>query len=472
MIVAPVSDKASGARGAHEELAGPTAAGPVGQAERISSMDVLRGFALMGILLVDIASFGMPEWNIDFPLQTVRPVFDGPHWRLNTVLWFGMWMVAKGKMRALFSMLFGAGAILMTRRAEARGAGIHTADLWLRRNMWLLLLGVLHAHLVWSSDILYFYGLAGLLVLFPCRNLRVRTLLVAGVLVLTASDVRWFVGMHRLMVGHRTAATAARAIERSGGLLTPAQQGAIQASDRDEAMLRPGKGALQAEIADHGRGYWFRRRSDWRKTTGLETTWVLNGELDVVGMMLIGMGLFRVGFLSARLRTRVYALTAVAGYGVAWPLIALGAWDARRHGFDLLRSTQDLYAGHDIDRLAGALANAAVVILVVKAGWMRWLVSRVAAVGQMALSNYLLMSVSMQVLFSLRALRWYGQMEYFQYYLVVLAMWVVDLLWSPLWLRRFRFGPVEWLWRSLTYWRRQPMRVESTARARERILTA
>ena len=221
MDVAAVFDEASVPGGTNQELGGPaprpSSAGPVARADRISSMDVLRGFALMGILLMDIAGFGMSEWNNDFPLETVKPVFHGPHWLLNTVLWFAVWMVAKGKMRALFSMLFGAGAILMTRRAEARGVGIQTADLWLRRNMWLMLIGALHAHLVWVGDILYFYGLAGLLVLFPCRNLRVRTLLVAGVLVLTANDARWYLGSHRLVVQHRIAATAARAHGRAGG---------------------------------------------------------------------------------------------------------------------------------------------------------------------------------------------------------------------------------------------------------------
>ena len=211
---------------------------------------------------------------------------------------------------------------------------------------------------------------------------------------------------------------------------------------------------------------------DWKAATVGETTWALAEELDVVGMMLIGMGLFRAGFFSAKLRSRVYVVAAAAGYSVAWPLIFFGAWDARRHGFDLVRSTGDLYALRDVGRLAGAVANAAVVILVVKAGWMRWLVDRVAAVGQMALTNYLLMSLAMQALFSLSALHWYGQLDYFQYYIVVLGMWLVYGTVSPLWLRHFHFGPAEWLWRSLTYWHRQPMQLRRKATTREKVLTA
>ena len=380
----PLAEAAVLPEGTDEEVAGPArqveGAGPVAQAERISSMDVLRGFALMGILLIDILDFGMPEWNIDFPLATVQPVFHGPHWRVNTVLWFAVWVFAKGKMRALFSMLFGAGTILMTRRGEARGLGMRTADLWLRRSMWLVLLGTLHAHLIWRADILYFYGLAGLTVLLPCRHLRVRTLLVAGLLIVAASDVRWNVTVYRRLAVQRAAAAQARVAERAGAA-TAETRAAIARGDADEALVRPGDRALSEEIAEHRKGYWAQRRGEWGWVTGLETSRALPQEMDVAGMMLIGMGLFRAGFFSAKLRTRLYAMTAIAGFGVAWPLIFAGAWDARQHGFDLVRSLRDMYAMNGVGRLGGALGNAAVVMLAVKAGWMRWLMTRVARVG-------------------------------------------------------------------------------------------
>lgn len=172
---------------ATEELAGPPRQefAPVTRQERINSLDVLRGFALMGILLMNITSFGLPGWAYDVPLGTMLPVFSGPHAKANTAAWMLRWIFAEGKMRALFSMLFGAGAVLLTDRAERRGGGDKVADIFLRRNMWLVLLGALHGYLIWNGDILFWYGLTGLLFLYPMRKLAPRTLMkTAGWLLL------------------------------------------------------------------------------------------------------------------------------------------------------------------------------------------------------------------------------------------------------------------------------------------------
>jgi uncharacterized protein len=177
------------APGAAEELAGPphaevSSVRPVARAERVNSMDVLRGFSLMGILIMNITDFAFGFSNYAYPLSTVKPVFDGPHWKANTAVWFLRWIFAEGKMRALFSMLFGAGVILLTERALARGAGIKVADIFTRRNMWLVLIGMLHGYLIWDGDILFYYGVAALLFVFPFRNIRVKRLMwVAGIIL-------------------------------------------------------------------------------------------------------------------------------------------------------------------------------------------------------------------------------------------------------------------------------------------------
>jgi len=133
-------DEGMVAPGAAEELAGPAhielnTTRPVARGERISSMDVLRGFSLMGILVMNICDFAYGFPNYAYPLSTVKPVFSGPHWKINTAVWFLRWIFAEGKMRGLFSMLFGAGVILLTERALARGAGIRAADIFTRRNI-------------------------------------------------------------------------------------------------------------------------------------------------------------------------------------------------------------------------------------------------------------------------------------------------------------------------------------------------
>ena len=188
---ATVPDQAPIPFDTNEELAGPPrvdpdlATRPVEASERISSVDLIRGFSLMGILIMNITDFAYGFANYAVPLSTAKPVFNGPHWKINTAAWFMRWIFAEGKMRALFSMLFGAGVVLLTARAESRGAGVRAADIYTRRNMWLVLFGMLHCYLVWNGDILYFYGVAALLFLFPFRNIKPKKLLwTAGIILL------------------------------------------------------------------------------------------------------------------------------------------------------------------------------------------------------------------------------------------------------------------------------------------------
>ena len=149
---------------------------PTAQAERISSIDTLRGFALLGILIMNISAFALPG-AFDY-----SPFAMGPTSRFNVMVWAVRFVLFDGKMRAIFSMLFGAGVILLTGRLEARNKGEQAADIFTRRNMWLTLFGILHSYFIWFGDILYFYGITALLFLYPCRKLKARTLLIAGVL--------------------------------------------------------------------------------------------------------------------------------------------------------------------------------------------------------------------------------------------------------------------------------------------------
>ena len=154
--------------------------------ERIQTLDVLRGFALLGILVLNINDFAGPEATHDIPYGA----FTGPHAAINLVTFYIKWMFFEGKMRGLFSMLFGAGVILLTRRLEERGAGPIAADIYLRRNLILVVLGVLHYCLVWHGDILFDYGLVALLALYPLRKLSAKTLLLTGT-VLSAVVATW-----------------------------------------------------------------------------------------------------------------------------------------------------------------------------------------------------------------------------------------------------------------------------------------
>ncbi len=193
--------------------------------ERISSIDVLRGFALLGILMMNIDDFGTPEASHDIPIGMPKPAFVGPHAHLNLVILILKWVFFEGKMRAIFSMLFGAGVVLMTTRAEKGGAAGQIADIYLRRNMWLMLLGLLHACLLWNGDILFYYALTALLALYPVRKLKAKTLLLAGTFISIVLGTCRIVENHQTPDAIRLNRNAAliAADRHAGKAITPAQ---------------------------------------------------------------------------------------------------------------------------------------------------------------------------------------------------------------------------------------------------------
>jgi uncharacterized protein len=418
---------------------------PVTQRERIPTIDVVRGVALMGILFMNISSFSGPLE------MYINPLMVGNHRSYNLFAWVIRWVLFEGKMRAAFSILFGAGVILLTERAERRGSK-NVADIFLRRNMWLALFGVLHFYLIWTGDILYWYGLTALLFLYPCRRVRFRNLFIAGALVLAlgvGSDAYFAID------GIRTVkqAQAAQALQASGKKLTQDQQDAIKKwndiRDKRKKMhdddLKAMRGSYLDTLKWHIQfGPLFEAKS-----------YYMLGFTDVLGMMLIGMGLYRMGFLTGALSYRVYAWTIAIGFLLSIPINGFQAWGVIRDNFQPESAWWVLY---QFGRLTGAIANVALVVVICKAGIFQWLTRRIAAVGQTALSNYLFTSISCTILFNGFGFGLYGKLEYYQLYAVVACVWLLNLTLSPIWLRYYQFGPMEWVWRSLTYWKRQPMR--------------
>lgn len=422
-----------------------SAAQPVSQRERIPIIDVVRGVALMGILLMNIGAFSGP-----FEMY-INPLIVGNHRTANLVAWSLRWVLFEGKMRAAFSMLFGAGVILLTERAERRGSA-NIADVFLRRNMWLTLFGVLHFYFIWFGDILYFYGLTALLFLYPCRKLRGKTLAITGGLVLllgVGTDAYYSWDSLRT----KNEGLAAQALVNRHVQLTQQQQDALKkwndTLDRRKKLHDDDLKAMRGSYLDQ-----IKFRAQWGPRVQAVNYYTF-GFADSLGMMLIGMGLFKAGFLSGALRTRVYAWVIAVGYLASLPLNGLEAWGLMRDNFQGASASWILY---QLGRVSGAVANIAVVVLVANSGLLPWLMRRIAAVGQTALSNYLLTSISCTFFFSRYGANLYGKVEYYQLFAVVLLVWAINLTISPIWLRYFQFGPMEWVWRSLTYWKRQPMR--------------
>jgi len=183
---------------------------------------------------------------------------------------------------------------------------------------------------------------------------------------------------------------------------------------------------------------------------------------DIWSMMLIGMALFKLGVLSAERPSGTYLRMMLAGYGIGIPLNSLTAWLIIRSNFDPV--TQGLLGcTYDAGRLSVALGHLGLVMLMCRSSGWDWLTSRLGAVGQMAFSNYVMHSVICSVIFTGYGFAMYGRWQRYQVYYVVAGIWVFQLIVSPMWLQHFRFGPLEWCWRSLTYWKKQPMRVRNEA---------
>jgi uncharacterized protein len=258
------------------------------------------------------------------------------------------------------------------------------------------------------------------------RNVRPRKQLVtAGVfLVLLSLAV---VGQGFSQRSTRNDAMAARAVEAQGKPLTKEQQDAKKEWDAVYNRVLPSKQKLQEEIDNYRKGYggvMTQRAPIMRKFNFVPV--YFPGGVDIWALMLIGMALFKLGVLQGVRSAGFYVRLAAAGYGFGIAVNSLSTYGMITSNYDIVATTF-WNVPYEIGRVAVALGHASVIILIVKGARMRWLTDRLAAVGQMAFSNYISHSI-------------------------------FSLAWSPIWLRYFRFGPLEWCWRSLTYWQRQPMR--------------
>lgn len=437
------------------ELIGPTAPG-----QRIAALDILRGFALLGILVLNIENFSGPEGLHDVPVGTATPAFVGWHAQLDTAIVTIKWMFFEGKMRTLFAMLFGTGIVLLTGRFEQRGQGGErgpAAGIFYRRTLWLLLFGLLHGTLIWVGDILSQYAIVALLCMYPLRRLAARKLIILG---LAIGIIGGTVGIARMLDVQAVLAVERLRIEGHAALTehrtpTADQAAAIADADEEEAQ-RP---YLVAKKIESGRRSFLdsiepRAQAYETFLTGLFTS---GGILEIAGSMLLGMGLFKSGFLSGTCSRRVYVATAALGYSVTLPIVLVGISMARAEGFSMGAATRWLFLPYTLEVFAGAIANASVVMLIVRNGWLRPVTRLLANVGRTAFSNYILTSLLCQYLFAWGPWKLYGSIAYHQQLYVVAAVWLVNLVASALWLRAFAYGPLEWAWRSLVYWKRQPM---------------
>lgn len=434
--------------GAGEEktvvMTAPPVAAPA--AQRIEALDFVRGVALFGILLMNITGFGLPD-------AYTNPQNSGGAEGANLAAWIVTQIGFEGTQRALFSMLFGASVILLTSRLEASGRP-DAADIYFRRNLWLVGFGLINAFvLLWYGDILYAYGVTALFV-FAFRKLAVKWLLTIGIGVLLLSAA-WNAWDNWVLLEKHEAYVPAAAARDSGATLTDVQQSAITEWESARSAFKASPEGMRATTEAMQGGYasafgHVREYSLYWQTWGLYRYF-----FDIFGMMLIGMALFHAGVLTLRRRTGLYVAMMVGGYAVGLTVNFLETRWIIDHQFSALAFAQ-ANISYDLGRLAMTIGHLGALLLFVRSNMLGLFRRAMAAVGQMAVTNYLTHSVVCAILFV--GLGWFNTLERHQLYYVVFAIWAVQIVISPIWLRYFRFGPVEWLWRYLTYLKRPPFR--------------
>jgi uncharacterized protein len=424
-------------------------AGPVTDGERLACLDALRGVAVLGILVMNIYAFAMP-----FPAYS-NPLAWGGTGALDIGTWFVTHILFDQKFMSIFSMLFGAGMILMMDRAESRGGAF--GPVFYRRTFWLLLLGMLHGYLIWFGDILFHYALLGM-VIYLFRKAPPAALITIACLILPVTLLINFASSF-YVEDLQSQVVEIQQVEIAGEELDDAQQKKVQEWNEIRPFFAPSAAEIQEEVDAYKGGYVdvLAHRVPFVVFMQVNVTLVII-LWRVGGLMLIGMALMKLGVLSGERSTCFYHRMALWSYGLGLPLTIFSAAVLNAHEFDPLFVARVGGIPNYIGSILVAFGHIAAVILVVRHGVFRALVRRFVAVGRMALSNYLMHSVVLTTIFYGYGLSLYAEVPRFWQQGFVVGLVALQLLISPWWLERFNFGPVEWLWRSLTYGQRQPMR--------------
>ena len=424
-------------------------AGPVTGTERITSIDTLRGVAVLGILVMNIYGFAMSFAAYQNPLA-----WGGTEW-YNLGTWFFTHLFFDQKFMTIFSILFGAGLVMMAARAEARGAKY--GGNWYRRNFWLLVIGAIHGYLLWFGDILFHYALMGMLI-YPFRDRSPRSLIIIACVLLPIGLLSAY-GGGVYMKDLRSQGLEIQQLQDAGEALTDQQKTTLEEWEAAAIFMKP----PEQQVAEDTAAYTDSYRGIVAYRAPMVLMMQTQGTIGFViwrvgGLMLLGMALMKLGILSGERSADFYRRMMLIGYGLGLPIVAFSAWNLHAHQWDMLWMFRVGNIPNYIGSIFVAFGHIALVMAVVKSGMFRNLVRRFAAVGRMAFTNYLLHSIILTTVFYGYGLGLYGQVPRFWQMGFVAAVLGFQLWMSPLWLARFRFGPAEWLWRSLTYWRVQPMR--------------
>jgi uncharacterized protein len=411
-----------------EGFSAKAAIAPVAPKDRIATLDFIRGLAVMGILAANIVAFGQPFEAYMYPTAFLTDPGDPGGW-----MWIAQYVLIDGKMRGLFTLLFGAGLYLFMERAWANGA---TRKLQAWRLVVLMIIGMVHYFFIWAGDILFYYGLFGLIML-ACVRWPVKRQFTVGFTGYVVGAILYVIALSMPYAIVDTSLGDNPSFAESREDLVKGIDEAIAHGDVPNTAIASG---------DYGALVAHRITEQWHEPI---SNALLFG-LETLPLMLIGMALYRMGFFSGGFDPRKMRLWGWIGLiGGALVHLALGLV-VKASGFSYYATLAAFVGWTPLPRLAMVLGMAALMV-VYSPRATGWLGDRVRAAGRAAFTNYLGTSVVMMIVFQGWGLGLFGELNRPQLYLVVALAWVLMLAWSKPWLDRFRYGPLEWLWRCLTY---------------------
>jgi uncharacterized protein len=431
----------------------PVALAPVRGKDRIEVLDALRGIAILGIFYINLPVMAGP---VTASLGNMRELGWGP---LDQQVWLFINTFMEGTQRGLLEMLFGAGLMVTAARAMEPDGPVGVADLYIRRNLWLLVFGLINIFaLLWPGDILHIYALCAL-ALFPFRKLSLRWLIPLGLLLSTVQMVVGgfeYVSRTELQQTH----ASAEAKQAKGEKLTKAEAEAVKQwqekvdriAGKDPVEQKIAKDEAKARSGSFGdyAGFWI---STYLLFVGKGS--LLGGVAEAFGTMLLGIALWKLGFIQGKRSTRDYLVVLILAYGFGLTARYVGGLER----LTFMPIPKTIWMTAELARIAVSLGHIALINLLMRASLGRKLLWPLLAAGQMAFTLYLMQQViGLHFLYSPLGLHLPSAPGWA--YVAGLASVVVaiQLVIANLWMHFFASGPLEWLWRSLAYCRKQPFR--------------
>lgn len=425
---------------------------PVTGKARIDVLDMLRGFAILGIFFMNVPFMAMPisKLFVDVTSAGWTPADQASWWIIQVLL--------EGTQRGLLQLLFGAGMMVLTARAMTPDGPVAVADLYLRRNLWLLGFGLLDIFvLLWAGDILHIYALAALL-LFPFRKLGPKLLLALGLsfalFVLIGGGIRY---AERAAMVERSQAVVAK--QASGAALNAAEKKTLDEWKKLIERRRTGgpemKAVAELEKKGHAGGLLAYAQMNIGFYVGFIYSQILPTIAEAFCVMLVGIALWKWGVIQGQRSARFYLLLMIACY---LPGFALRMVGAAEH-LVMLPLPRISWMTQEFARIAVSVGHVAMINLVVKSTAGRAVFAPFKAAGRTAFSLYFMQQIiGLWILFAPWGPGLWDRVGWASMAGIAFAVIALQLVIANLWVRAFVNGPLEWAWRSLAYVEWQPFR--------------